>query len=110
MATQRRQRGGAWGGQGSAVVCARVGAGGYCAWFWALYMVWAWHRLDLHGDTCGLSWGNFVKEKRFLSIFCIFSIFDKLTYCAFCTGYQLIGISCSGMHNMFKEEHKLRCA
>jgi hypothetical protein len=27
-----------------------------------LYTVWAWHRLDLHGDTCGLSLGNFVNK------------------------------------------------
>jgi hypothetical protein len=52
----------------------RVWACGYFAWRGVLYMVWAWHRLDLHGDTCCLSWGNFVNEIRFLSKFCIFCI------------------------------------
>jgi hypothetical protein len=41
-------------------------------------MVWALHRLDLRGDTFGLSWGNFVHKIRFLRIFSIFCIFDLL--------------------------------
>jgi hypothetical protein len=79
------------GGQGRAVVCAGVGACCYCEWCWVLYMVWAWHRLDLHGIH-NLSWGNFVNEIRFLSIFCIFCIFCIL---CICTGYQLIGMPCT---------------
>ena len=54
-------RGEPGGGPGRAVVCAGVGAGSFGALGGVLYMVWAWHRLDLHGDTCGLSWGNFTK-------------------------------------------------
>jgi hypothetical protein len=51
-AAEGRSRG---GGPGRAVVCVGVGVCGYGAWRGVLYMVWAWHRLDLHGDTCGLS-------------------------------------------------------
>jgi hypothetical protein len=95
-ATQRRRSGGARGAPGREVVCA----GGYCAWRWVLYMVWAWHRLDLHGDTCGLRWGNFVNKIRFQSIFCIFCISDIL-----CILYRL-SVDWDTMLNVFKEEHK----
>ncbi len=80
------------GGPGRAVVCAGVGAGGYGARRGVLYMFWAWHRLDLHGDTCGLSRGNFVNKRRLLRYFAYFAY---LTYCALCTGYQLIGMPCA---------------
>jgi hypothetical protein len=90
----RGGRGGEPGGfPGRAVVCAGVGAGGYGAWRGVLYMVWAWRRLDLHGatiDTCGSSWCNSVNEISFLSIFCMFCIWDILWI--LCTGYQLIGM------------------
>jgi hypothetical protein len=37
------------------------------AWLFCLgQLPLMWHRLDLHGDTCGLSWGNFVNKIRFL--------------------------------------------
>ncbi len=43
---------------GRAGVCSGVRVCCYGAWHGVLDVVWAWYRLDLHGDIHGLSWGE----------------------------------------------------